>query len=170
MRCQPTSSTCVVWSWHLKDSPRQERFLCARVFPGFPTRIFYHLWSRLLRLLSRQQSPPRAFWALLVAFLLSHWLFGLPLRGKCFHCGLKGHLSRNCPQRVGYRARDDAEKDVPDSTAAEAVARASGAPQTESDVDLRDNQPNELSQSILAPVLAPPPPPWVRNSLPIMYL
>ena len=63
---QPTSPTCVVWSWHLKDSPRQEKFLCARVFPGFPTRRFYRLW--LLRLLSRQVSPPRAFWALLVAF------------------------------------------------------------------------------------------------------
>ena len=31
-------------------------------------RRFYHLWSRLLRLFSGQVSPPRAFWALLVAF------------------------------------------------------------------------------------------------------
>ena len=58
---------------------------------------------------------------------------------------------------------------MPDPTAAEAAARASGAPQVESDVDSRDNQLNELSQSILAPVLAGVPP-WVRNSLPIMYL
>ena len=72
------------------------------------------------------------------------------LRGKCFQCGLEGHLSRNCPQRAEYRARDDAEKDVPDPTAAEAAARASGAPQ--------DNQLNELSHSILAPVLAGVPP------------
>ena len=88
-----------------------------------------------------------------------------PLRGKCFQCGLEGHLSRNCPQRAGYRARDDVEKDVPDPTAAEAAARASGAPQVESDVDLRGNQLNEFSSCWY-----PPPPPWVRNSLPIMYL
>lgn len=61
---------------------------------------------------------------------------------------------------------------MPDPTPAEAAARTTGAPQAESDVDLRDNQMNELSQSILVPVVAGalPPPPWVRNSLPIMYL
>ena len=77
-----------------------------------------------------------------------------PLRAKCFQCGLEGHLSRNCPQRVGYRARDAVEENVPDPTPAEAAARASGAPQAQSDVDLRDNQLDELSQSILALVLA----------------
>ena len=77
-----------------------------------------------------------------------------PLKGKCFQCGLEGHLSRNCPQRAGYQARDVAEEDVSDPTPAEAAARASGAPQAESDEDLGDNQLDELSQSILAPVLA----------------
>ena len=31
----------------------------ARVFPGYATGRFYHLWSRLLRLLSGTVSPPR---------------------------------------------------------------------------------------------------------------
>ena len=87
-----------------------------------------------------------------------------PLKGKCFQCGLEGHLSRNCPQRAGYQARDDVEDVVPDPTPAEAAARASGAPRAEADEDLRDNQLDELSQSILAPVLAGVPP--VGSSLP----
>ena len=87
-----------------------------------------------------------------------------PLKGKCFQCGLEGHLSRNCPQRAGYQARDDVVDVVPDPTPAEAAARASGAPQAEAEEDLRDNQLDELSQSILAPVLAGVPP--VGSSLP----
>ena len=47
---------------------------------------------------------------------------------------------------------------MPDPTPAEVAACASGAPQAESDEDLRDNQLDELSQSILAPVLAGVPP------------
>ena len=31
---QQLSHTCVVWSWHLKDWPRQERDFYTRVFPG----------------------------------------------------------------------------------------------------------------------------------------
>jgi len=53
-----------------------------------------------------------------------------PLRGKCVQCGVEGHLSRNCPQRAGYRAGDDVGE--PDPTLFALVA-----PQAES--DLRDN-------------------------------
>ena len=31
---QPTSPTCVVWCWHLKDLPRQERVCYTQVFRG----------------------------------------------------------------------------------------------------------------------------------------
>lgn len=87
-----------------------------------------------------------------------------PLKGKCFQSGLEGHLSRDCPQTAGYRARDDVEEDVPDPTLAESAAHASGVPQAESDEDLRDNQLDELNQSILAPIRAVIPP--VGSSLP----
>ena len=43
---------------------------------------------------------------------------------------------------------------MPDPTPAESAALASGAPQAESDEDLRNNQLDELSQSILAPIRA----------------
>ena len=37
---QPTAPTCVVWSWHLKHSPRQERVFYTRVFSGhWPTAM-----------------------------------------------------------------------------------------------------------------------------------
>ena len=52
----------------LKGLASAGKGLCTRVFLGYATRRFYHLWSRLLRLFSGQVSPPRAFWALLVAF------------------------------------------------------------------------------------------------------
>jgi len=29
-----SAPTCVVWSWHLQDLPRQERVFYTRVFPG----------------------------------------------------------------------------------------------------------------------------------------
>ena len=35
---QPTSPTCVVWSWHLKDSPRQESVFYTRLFPRLASR------------------------------------------------------------------------------------------------------------------------------------
>ena len=35
---QPTSPTCVVWSWHLKDSPRQERVFYTPVLPRLAAR------------------------------------------------------------------------------------------------------------------------------------
>ena len=53
---------------------------------------------------------------------------------------------------------------MPYPTLAESVARASGAPQAESEEDLRDNQLDELNQSILAPIRAGIPP--VGSSLP----
>ena len=53
-----------------------------------------------------------------------------PSWGKCFQCGVEGHLSRNCPQRAGYRARDDVGEPNP-------TLSALVAPQVES--DLRDN-------------------------------
>ena len=61
------------------------------------------------------------------------------MKDNCFQCSLEGHLSQDCPQRVGHRARDDVEEDLPDPTTAEAAARSSGAPQTKSDDDLWDN-------------------------------
>ena len=55
--------TCVVWSWHLKDSPRKEKVLKTRVFVELGRRP-YHFGNRFsVFILS-----PRAFWALLVAF------------------------------------------------------------------------------------------------------
>ena len=75
-----------------------------------------------------------------------------PLRGKCFQCGLEGHLSHNCTQRAGYRARDDVVTEARDPTA-EVAASVSATSQK---VDLHDNQLDELSQSqsIVAWVLA----------------
>lgn len=60
-----------------------------------------------------------------------------PLQGKCFLCGLEGHLSHNCPQRAAASVSATSQK-----------------------VDLRDNQLDELSQtqSSLARVLAGVPP------------
>ena len=45
LRCgsQPTAPTCVVWSWHLKHSPRQESVFCTRVFPRLAARNYTRL-------------------------------------------------------------------------------------------------------------------------------
>ena len=53
-----------------------------------------------------------------------------PSWGKCFQCGVEGHLSRNCPQRAGYRAGDDVGEPNP-------TLSALVAPRVES--DLGDN-------------------------------
>ena len=105
---------------------------------------------------SRATSPSVIF--KLKFLMLASSKFAICVRPQAILHGLEGHLSRNCPQRVGYRARDDVEEDVPDPTLDEAAGRASGTPQADSDDDLWDNQLNELSQSILAPVLAGVPP------------
>ena len=47
-----------------------------------------------------------------------------PLQGKCFLCGLEGHLSHNCPQRAVVSVLATSQK-----------------------VDLQDNQLDELSQT-----------------------
>ena len=68
-----------------------------------------------------------------------------PLRGKCFQCGLEGHLSHNCTQRAGYRARDDVVTEARDPTAEAAVSVSA----TSQKVDLHDNQMNLASLSPL---------------------
>ena len=55
--------TCVLWSWHLEDSPRKERVLKTWVFVVLGRRP-YHFGNRFSVFIS----PPRAFWAVLVAF------------------------------------------------------------------------------------------------------
>ena len=59
--------TLVVWSWHLKDSPRKERVLKTRVFVLLGRRP-YHFGNRFSVFISGYVSPPRVFGSLLVAF------------------------------------------------------------------------------------------------------
>lgn len=46
-----------------------------------------------------------------------------PFGDKCFQCGLEGHFSQECPQRIGYRDRD-AVSDAPGPTPTEAAGRS----------------------------------------------
>ena len=62
-----------------------------------------------------------------------------PLRGKCLRCRQEGHLSRDCPERAGYRDRDEKTIEARDPTLAEAAASASAASQAVSSIDLRHN-------------------------------
>ena len=49
-------------------------------------------------------------------FVCGPWPYfsGVPLEGQMLSVRVEGHLSRNCPQRAGYRAADDVgEPDPP---------------------------------------------------------
>ena len=47
-RSQPTVPTCVVWSWHLKDSPRQERVFYIDAGKGSAVCRLLHCGTRYL--------------------------------------------------------------------------------------------------------------------------
>ena len=98
-----------------------------------------------------------------ICFELGHIAKNCPLRGKCLECRQPGHLRRDCPDRL--RRLAVSEDSVADLRAAlpgsdpdfvvlsgvDPVADVSESVSTDSLVDLRDNQLDEItSQSVLA--------------------
>ena len=142
------------------DGVRTVRMVRARAIPrnlnidGFPVKVSYP-----------GQAPECD-----ICFELGHIAKNCTLRGKCLECRQPGHLRRDCPVRLRQLAASEDSvanlpsappgSDVPDATldpgsvvlcGVDPVANVSESVSTDSLVDLRDNQLDEItSQSVLA--------------------
>ena len=145
---------------HVCDGVRTVRMVRARAIPrnltidGFHVKVSYP-----------GQAPECD-----ICYDLGHIAKNCPLRGKCLECRQSGHLRRDCPVRLRRLALSEDSvanlraappgSDIQDANSAldfdalsgvEPVANVSGSVSTDSLVDLRDNQLDEItSQSVLA--------------------
>ena len=145
---------------HVCDGVRTVRMVCARAIPrnltidGFHVKVSYP-----------GQAPECD-----ICYELGHIAKNCPLRGKCLECRQSGHLRRDCPVRLRRLAASEDSvanlraappgSDIPDATSdldfavlsgVEPVASVSESVSTDSLVDVRDNQLDEItSQSVLA--------------------
>ena len=138
---------------HVCDGVRTVRMVRARAIPrnltidGFHVKVSYP-----------GQAPECD-----ICFELGHIAKNCPLCGKCLECRQPGHLRRDCPDRLRRLAvSEDSVADLraappgPDPdfvvlSGVDPVAEVSESVSTDSLVDLRDNQLDEItSQSVLA--------------------
>ena len=145
---------------YMSDGVRTVRMVRARAIPrnltidGFHVKVSYP-----------GQAPECD-----ICYDLGHIAKNCPLRGKCLECRQSGHLQRDCPVRLRRLALSEDSvanlraappgSDIQDANSAldfdalsgvEPVANVSGSVSTDSLVELRDNQLDEItSQSVLA--------------------